>query len=370
MIEPLGARERACRMRGDMSLEIFEYPDFDGHEQVLFCTDAESGLQAIIAIHSTRLGPAAGGCRMYPYDSTQTALADVLRLSRGMSYKNALAGLPLGGGKSVILADPTRPDKKAVLRAFSKHVQLLSGRYWTAIDMGVGPADADVLAENCDFVFARASQYETGFSPSSFTALGGFTGIRAAVSHVWGKDDLAGVRVAIQGLGATGADLARQLHEAGARLIVSDIREEATRSCVERYGAQAVSVEQIHTQDVDVFAPCAMGAILNDRTIPEIAAKVICGVANNQLAESRHGAELRRRGIVYVPDYVVNAGGMIGAGTVIFEEPSRESSMRRILGLFETIREILKAADEANRAASDMADELAMSRIASGRPLG
>ena len=189
-------------------MNIFTHQDFDNHEQVLFCSDPSVGLQAIIAIHSTTLGPAAGGCRMHPYASTDEALTDVLRLSKGMSYKSSVAGLPLGGGKCVIIADPSRADKPELLRAFSKHVQSLNGRYWTAIDVGVGPEDADILAENCDYIFARASQYEPGFDPSSFTALGGFTGIRAAAAHVWGRDELNGLRVAIQGLGATGADLA------------------------------------------------------------------------------------------------------------------------------------------------------------------
>lgn len=165
-------------------MPIFSQVDFDTHEQVLFCHDATIGLFGIIAIHNTTLDPAAGGCRMYPYENTEAALKDVLRLSKGMSYKNAIAGLPLGGGKCVIIADPSRPDKADLLRAFSKHVQSLGGRYWTAIDIGVGPKDADILAENCDYIFARASQYPEGFNPSKFTALGGFTGIRAVAEHI------------------------------------------------------------------------------------------------------------------------------------------------------------------------------------------
>ena len=348
-------------------MSVFSHPEFE-HEQVLFCHDPAIGLQGIIAIHSTALGPAAGGCRMHPYATADEALTDVLRLSRGMSFKNAVAGLPLGGGKSVIIADPSRADKPDLLRAFSRHVQNLGGRYWTAIDIGVGPADADILAENCDYIFARASQYEAGFNPSLFTALGGFTGLRAAAKHAFGRDDLSGLRVAVQGLGQTGADLCRQLHEVGAKLIVADVNDDAVRDMVERYGATPVAAEGIHAQDADVFAPCAMGGGINDATLPDIKAKAICGLANNQLAEPRHGAALQQRGITYVPDYVVNAGGMMGASTVIFDTPSREASIQRILGLYDTILTILGRADETGRPSSEIADEMALRRMSDATP--
>jgi len=343
-------------------VSVFDHNEFE-HEQVLYCHDVAIGLKAIIAIHSTALGPAAGGCRMYPYANDDLALTDVLRLSKGMSYKNSVAGLPLGGGKSVIIADPSRPDKAKLLRAFSRYVQQLNGKYWTAIDVGVGPEDADILAEQCDFIFARASQYEPGFNPSLFTALGGYTGIRSVAKHVWNRDDVKGLRVAVQGVGQTGADICRQLHEAGASLIVSDVNETAVRAIVERYGAQAVSPTQIHAQDVDVFAPCAMGAVINDNTLPEIKARAICGVANNQLAEPRHGEALQQRGIAYVPDYVVNAGGMMGASTVIFSTPSREQSEKSILGLYHTILSILEEAAADKVPSSQVADQRAISRI-------
>lgn len=348
-------------------MPVFDHAEFDGHDQVLFCADPDVDLTAIIAIHSTALGPAAGGCRMHPYATTDDALTDVLRLSRGMSYKNALAGLPLGGGKAVIVADPSRPDKADLLRAFSRHVQDLGGRYWTAIDVGIEPSDADIIAERCDYTFTRASQYEPGFNPSAFTSLGGFTGIRAAVSHLWGRDELVGLRVGIQGLGATGSGLAELLHEAGARLVVADVRSEAVADIVHRFGAEAVPPDTIHAQDVDVFAPCALGAGLNDETIPDIKAKIICGLANNQLAEARHGETLRRAGIVYVPDYVVNAGGMIGAGSVIYGTATRQESTERILGLYDTIRSILETADTADLPPSEVADRMALERIAAAR---
>ena len=342
---------------------IHEHPDFDGHEQVIFCHDTQAGLRAIIAIHSTVLGPAAGGCRMHPYATEADALTDVLRLSKGMTYKNSAAGLPLGGGKCVIIADPDSPHKPALLEAFAKHVQALQGRYWTAIDIGVGPEDADILAQTCDFIFARASQYEPGFNPSSFTAYGGFIGIRAAVKTVFGNDDLTGIRVAVQGLGATGYVLSKHLHEAGARLTVADVRPEMVDRAAAEFGAEAVSPDAIHAADVDVFAPCALGAGLNDQTIPEITARVICGLANNQLAESRHGQALADAGIAYVPDYVVNAGGMMGASTVIFSELSRDASIRRIEGLHDTITAILERAASHGRPSADIADEMAVERI-------
>lgn len=300
---------------------------------------------------------------MHPYATEADALTDVLRLSKGMTYKNSAAGLPLGGGKCVIIADPDSPHKPALLEAFAKHVQALQGRYWTAIDIGVGPEDADILAQTCDFIFARASQYEPGFNPSSFTAYGGFIGMRAAVKTVFGNDDLTGIRVAVQGLGATGYVLSKHLHEAGARLTVADVRPKMVDRAVAEFGAEAVSSDAIHAADVDVFAPCALGAGLNDQTIPEITARVICGLANNQLAESRHGQALADAGIAYVPDYVVNAGGMMGASTVIFSKLPRDASIRRIEGLHDTITAILERAASHGRPSADIADEMAVERI-------
>lgn len=347
-----------------VSMSIFQHPDFDDHEQVLFCHDPDIGLRAIIAVHSTALGPAAGGCRMHPYDSETAALTDVLRLSKGMSYKNAVAGLPLGGGKCVIIADPDSSDKAALLRGFARHIQSLNGRYWTAIDVGVGPQDADIMAEECDYIFARASQYEAGFNPSSFTALGGFAGIRAAVASRLGRTDLGGLRVAVQGLGATGFALCQHLKEAGAALVVADIRPDIVRDAVDAFGAVAVDPEMIHAAEADIFAPCAMGAVLNDVSIPQIKASIICGLANNQLARASDGQMLAAHDIVYVPDYVVNAGGMMGASTVIFDTPSRPQAIKRINGLYDTIKQILDQAAQQGRPSSDIADEIARNRMA------
>jgi leucine dehydrogenase len=342
---------------------LFEHGEFDGHEQVVFCHDAATGLRGIIAIHSTALGPAAGGCRMYPYASDDDALTDVLRLSRGMSYKNAMAGLPLGGGKTVIVADPALSVKPDLLRAMAGFVQELGGRYWTSIDVGVGPADADVLAERCDFVFGRASEFPDGFNPSEFTARGGLAGIRAVARNVLDRSDVSGVRVAVQGAGSAGGRLCRLLHEAGAELVVADVDEGAVAAAVADYGATAVDPAEIHAQDVDVFAPCALGAVLNDATVPEIRARAVCGLANNQLAEPRHGLALHERGITYVPDYVVNAGGMIGASGAILGRHDHEGALRKIEGLEATIGETLSEAASSGRAPFEVADELARARI-------
>lgn len=343
---------------------LFDHPDFDGHEQIIFCNNSKVGLRAIIALHSTALGPAAGGCRMQPYDSEADALKDVLRLSKGMTYKNAVAGLPLGGGKCVIIADPAKPNKPELLRAFAEYIQALAGRYWTAIDIGVGPEDADVLAKGSDFIFARASQYEPGFNPSEFTAFGGFMGIKAVADTIFNRTDLTGLRVAVQGLGATGYALCGHLYKAGAELIVADVRHDAVVRVLTEFGATSVDTDEIHSVDVDVFAPCALGAGLNDQTIPEIKAKAICGLANNQLAEDRHGESLLQAGIAYVPDYVVNAGGMMGASTVIFAEPSHDASIKQIEGLQDKISQILVRSQCESRPSSEIADAMARERIA------
>lgn len=362
-------------------MTLFDHPEFDHHENVVFCHDEAAGLKAIIAVHSTALGPAAGGCRMYPYASEADALNDVLRLSRGMSYKNSVAGLPLGGGKCVIIADPRHDDKPALLRAFSRHVQALAGRYWTAIDVGVGPEDADILAEGSDYIFASRSQFDAagfpaGVSASTFTALGAFTSLRAGVAHVW-RDradaaDLTGLRVAVQGLGGTGRELCRLLDAAGAELVVADIDEAAVAQVVDTYGATAVAPDAIHAADVDVFSPCALGAVVNAETIEDIRARLISGIANNQIAapEHEHGRRLRERGIAYVPDFVANAGGMMAASTSIFSQLSMEQAETTVLTLFDTVTRILEEADRDGVTSAEVAERLAEERIAGERVAG
>ena len=343
--------------------DIFANEGFDNHEQVIFVNDPAVDLRGIISIHNTTLGPAAGGCRMQPYESVDKALYDVLRLSRGMTLKSAVAGLPLGGGKCVIIADPNSSNKKARLKAMARYVQRLGGIFWTAIDVGVSSEDADVMAEACDYIFARASEYPDGFYPSHFTALGGLHGIRAVALHLNGSDDLHGLRVAVQGVGATGAELTRHLVKRGAVVTIADIDERAVDKVMGQYPVSAVEPNIIHAQDVDVFAPCALGAVLNDKTIPELKARAVCGVANNQLEQPEHGQQLFDRKIVYAPDFVVNAGGMMGASTVIFSKPDREKALAKIETIFTTINNILKQSRDIGKPSADIAEEMALARI-------
>lgn len=343
--------------------DVFSNPGFDNHEQVIFVNDQAAGLQGIIAIHNTALGPAAGGCRMQPYKSTNEALYDVLRLSKGMTLKSSVAGLPLGGGKCVVIADPNSPDKEAKLKAMGKHVQRLKGNFWTAIDVGVGPEDADIMAKHCDYIFARASEYPDNFNPSHFTALGGFHGIRAVAHHLQGTDDLKGIHVAIQGIGATGAELTRHLVDYGAEVTIADVNKDAVSQIVDQYPVKAVDPNLIHTLAVDVFAPCALGAVLNDSTIPELKARAVCGLANNQLERPDHGQQLFDRNIVYVPDFVVNAGGMMGASTIIFSKPDQKKALTSIEGLFATIRTILERSRNDGKRPEIIAEKMAAERI-------
>ena len=350
--------------------ELFSHPEFDAHEQVIFCHDPDADLRAVIAIHSTRLGPAAGGCRMHDYASVADAVHDVLRLSQGMTLKSALAGIPLGGGKGVILADPRAPGKHERLRAFARHVQRLQGQYWTAMDVGVGPADVETMVDDCDYVFTCTSHYPDGFDPSRFTSFGGFTGVRAVAAHAFGKDDLTGLRVAVQGVGSTGRDLCRQLHEAGAELVVTDVDPDALAYVVDHFGALPTEPERIYEQEVDIFAPCALGGIINDETLPRLRARAVCGLANNQLAEPRHGEELDRRGVLYAPDFVVNAGGMIGASRIIYATMDRERSFQQIGGIYDTLREIFERSELEGRPPEAVALERAREVLAAASAAG
>ena len=286
---------------------VFDHPDFDAHEDVVFAHDPATGLRAIIAIHDTTLGPALGGCRIRDYASDDAALADVLRLSRGMSYKAALAGLPLGGGKAVILTAPGRPKTPAMMRAMGRAVERLGGRYVTAEDVGSTVADMDEVAKATAHVGGRAGD---GGDPSPFTARGVFLCLEAAVRHRLGRD-LAGVHVALKGLGHVGFALAGFLHAAGARLTVADIDAGRVAEAKRAFGAAVAPVEAIAALGADVFAPCALGGDLCAAAIPRLGAGIVCGAANNQLATAEDDIRLARRGVLYCPDYLVNAGGVI-----------------------------------------------------------
>ncbi|WP_370305209.1 Glu/Leu/Phe/Val dehydrogenase dimerization domain-containing protein [Sinimarinibacterium flocculans] len=347
-------------------MQLFSHPEFDAHETVSFCFDAAAGLRAIIAVHDTHLGKALGGCRMWPYASEADALTDALRLSRGMTYKAALAGLPQGGGKSVIIGDPRRDKTPELMRAMGRAVDRLNGAYVIAEDSGTTVADMRLMAEITAHVGGLADEQavaagRTG-DPSPATAKGVFIGIRAAVRHVWQREDLRGLRVAVQGAGNVGYRLCRHLHEAGAQLWVTDLHAPAVERCVKDFGAVAVGMDQIATLDVDVFAPCALGAVLDDASIPAIKAKIVAGAANNQLARPQHDRALMERGIVYAPDYCINAGGIID---IFYEGPDYDAARvdAHLERIGATLTEIFARAAAERRPTGEIADRMAEERF-------
>ncbi len=340
-------------------MSVFSAAAYDNHEQVVFKFDQETGLRAIVAIHDTSRGPAAGGCRMWPYASDAAALQDVLRLSRGMTYKSALANLPFGGGKAVIIGDPKRDKSEALLHAMGCFVDSLGGRYIIAEDVGTTVADMDVIAEATSHV---AGTTEGSGDPSPYTAYGILQGIRAAVSHkLRRKTGLHGATVAVQGLGKVGYALARYLHEDGARLHVSDVSGDKVERAVDEFGATPVEADRISATDADVFAPCALGAVINDSSIPRLRAKIVAGAANNQLAEDWHGAELARRDILYAPDYVINAGGIIKVA--YGKNHDDEKITRHVGGIHDTLSEIFSRADAERLPTNIVADRMANERL-------
>lgn len=293
------------------------------HEELYRVEDRESGLRGFIALHSTRLGPAAGGLRMRPYEGEDAAIADVLNLSRGMSYKNAAAGLPLGGGKAVIIGDPARDKTPALLRAMGRAIALLEGRYWTAEDMGMSPEDMAEIARETRFVAGLNRGSHASGDPSPVTARGVFGAMRAGADLVFGSSDLTGRHVAVQGLGHVGWHLCLLLHDAGARLSVADMDPARVASTLKEFGASAVDPRAIHATAADILAPCAIGGVLNVHTIPKIRARMICGAANNQLATPEDADRLVARDILYLPDYVANGGGIINVAAEILQIEDR-----------------------------------------------
>jgi len=291
-----------------MSHAVFDHPEFDDHEQVVFARDAGTGLRAIIAVHDTRLGPSLGGCRIWPYATEDQAVWDVLRLSRSMSYKAALAGLPLGGGKSVVITDGATGKTPAMMRALGRAIERLGGRYIVAEDVGATVADMDQIARETAYVTGASSN--TG-DPSPWTARGVVLAMERAARRRLGGAGLAGARVAVKGVGAVGRHLCALLHNAGARLFVADINEAAVRGVADRFDAQPVAVDEIAALEADIFAPCALGAELNADSIARLRAPIVCGSANNQLASAADDALLAAAGVLYCPDYLVNAGGLI-----------------------------------------------------------
>ncbi|WP_207062789.1 Glu/Leu/Phe/Val dehydrogenase dimerization domain-containing protein [Motiliproteus sp. SC1-56] len=348
-------------------MSVFSHPAFDRHQNVSFFHDSETGLRAIVAIHNTNRGPALGGCRMWPYASDEEALRDVLRLSKGMTYKSALANLELGGGKSVIIGDPRQHKSEALLRAMGRFLNQLGGDYIAAEDSGTSVEDLKIMALETDHVAGVRDKVNLDGSvrsgdPSPSTAFGTFIGLREAVRHRTGRTDLEGLRVAVQGIGSVGYRLAEYLHEAGAQLWVTDIHQDSIDRAVDELGATAVPAEEIIGLEVDVFAPCALGAVLDDASIPKLRAGIVAGAANNQLAEERHGEILQQRGVLYAPDFVINAGGIIDVG---FERQGHDPArlQRHIEGIGDTLREIFERSDAEQLPTSMIANRLAEERF-------
>lgn len=347
-----------------MSSAIFEKISANNHETVVFCHHKASGLKAIIAIHNTVLGPALGGCRMYPYASDEDALTDALRLSRGMTYKAAVAGLNLGGGKSVIIGDPKKIASEELFRAFGRFVNSLGGKYITAEDVGTSVPFMEWVRAETDFVTGIPTYVGGSGDPSPFTAHGTFVGIKSAVKKTKNTDSLKGIKVAVEGIGNVGIHLCRELHEAGAKLFVSDVDKDAVSRAVKEFGATAVECDKLYGLDVDVYAPCALGATVNDKTIPQFKCTMIAGAANNQLAdENKHGAELKKRGILYAPDYVINAGGLINVYTEI-EGGGKEFAWNKTEGIYNTLLKIYELAEKENTTTALAANKVAEQRIA------
>jgi valine dehydrogenase (NAD+) len=334
------------------------------HEQVVFCQDQASGLRAIIAIYSTELGPALGGTRFYPYPSDEAALADVLNLSRAMAYKNALAGLDLGGGKAVIIGDPAKLKSEALLRAYGRFVQSLNGRYVTACDVGTYSQDMDLIARECEFVTGRTEPHGGAGDSSVLTAFGVFQGMRACAEHAFGSPSLAGRAVAVEGIGKVGSHLVGHLAADGAQVTVFDINAAAVDRVIGRHpGVTAVaSRADLISGAIDVYSPCALGGALDDATIGTLRAKVVCGGANNQLAHPGSEKLLTEQGILYAPDYLVNAGGVIQVADELTGF-SFERAKLRTEQIFDTTRKILAAADQEGVPPAVAADRLAERRM-------
>ncbi|MDE3151814.1 MAG: Glu/Leu/Phe/Val dehydrogenase [Gemmatimonadota bacterium] len=340
-------------------MKIFDTIAGMGHEQLVLCQDSASGYRGIIAIHSTTLGPALGGTRFWTYASDEDAIVDALRLARGMTYKNAVAGLNLGGGKSVIIGDNKTSDREMLFRAHGRFVESLGGRYITAEDVGTSTADMDFVHMETDYVSGLAGR---SGDPSPVTAHGVFRAIQASAKEKWGSDDLAGKTVSLQGCGHVGYYLAKELHDAGAKLIVTDIDAERVKRVVTEFGARAVESDEIYTAEADIFAPCALGAVINDKTIPQLKVEIVSGAANNQLLEPRHGTALDKKGILYTPDYVANAGGVINVYSELAGWTS-ERAFRKADEIYDTVLRVFQIAKHDKVPTYEAADRLAEMRI-------
>ncbi len=345
-----------------MGMGIFELMEKYGHEQLVFCYDKASGLKAIIGIHDTTLGPALGGCRMWKYEKEEDAIIDVLRLSRGMTYKNSAMGLNIGGGKAVIWGDAKTDKSEALFRAFGKFVQSLGGRYITAEDVNTTVADMNYVMMETDHVVGRG---ESSGDPSPVTAFGVYRGMKAAAKWVYGTESLKGRTVAVQGLGKVGYHLCEHLHDEGAKLIVTDVNQENVDRVVKEFGATAVKPDEIYGVECDIYAPCALGATINDETIPQLKCKIVAGAANNQLKEPRHGDILKEMGILYAPDFVINGGGVINVAEEFNPTGyNRDRAYSRVATIYDKLMKVFEIAEKQNISTAKAADVMAEERIA------
>ncbi len=345
----------------DWTAEARGLPDFDNHERIIRVSDTDSGLKAFIGLHDLTLGPALGGCRMWPYETETEAVTDVLRLSRGMTLKSAMAGVAAGGGKSVIIGDPRTDKTEALFRAFGRAVDRLGGRYISGEDVGVSVQDMDWAASETPYMLGSG---ERGGDPSPTTAYGVFVGLKAAVRHRLRRDSLDGVVVAVQGLGHVGFSLCELLRREGAELVVTDIDESAIARAKTEFAAEVVATEDIYDVDAEVFAPCALGAILDDDTVPRLRVAVVAGAANNQLLADRNGEMLKQHRILYAPDYVINAGGLIALSLQRTPDGyTAERALSLTARIGDTLAEIFSRADDEDRPTNAVADNIALERV-------
>jgi leucine dehydrogenase len=346
---------------------LWDFPDFDAHELVHFATDRETGLRAVICVHSTHLGPGVGGVRFWHYPQTGDAVRDALRLSRGMSYKNAMAGLALGGGKAVLLADAERTKMPDLLAAYGRAVDRLGGAYVTAEDVGMSVKDMVAISQETSFVAGLpVGEGEVGGDPGPHTSYGVYLGVRAAAKRGLGKDSLDGLHIAIQGAGSVAGGLARHAAKEGARISIADIDARRAGALAEEVGGAVVAPDDILTLEADILSPNALGAILNERSIPELRVPVVAGGANNQLAAVEDGDRLKERGILYAPDYVINAGGIINVATEYLHDGDANTVRERIEGIPVRLNQIWDESEQTGRNPAAVADDIARRLIGRG----
>lgn len=347
-----------------MKVKVFDHTSNKGHEQIVFCRDDSVGLRAIIAIHNRNLGPALGGCRMWNYESEEEAFHNALRLSEGMTYKAAMAGLNLGGGKAVIIADPKKKEKREELfRVFGRFVDSISGRYITAEDVGTAVSDMDIVRQETSHVVGISPQHGGSGDPSPFTAIGVHYGMKACAKHVFGTDSLKGMKILVQGLGHVGYSLLKMLVAEGAQITVTDLDQHLVDKAAREFGVAVVHPNEIYDKAADIFCPNALGGIINDNTIDRLKVKIVAGAANNQLAEyQKHGKALLQKGIVYAPDYVINAGGLINVSHEI-KGYNKEKATADCQNIYHTVANILSISRDENMPTFDVANRIADRRI-------